>query len=162
VVFGSVQSVARNLDAFDGAFSLLIIDECHRVSLDDDSQYHQVIEHLKAANPALKIRAHRHPLSAGAGLDLPAPLPRHGQEPRRAAVWRLRVRTAPALHGEKRLPDPAAPGGRPHRPLRLQQAGAAENGLFSEAQLNGEIKRQERVTPHILSQVLEYAADRQG
>ena len=37
-----------------------------------------------------------------------------------------------------------------------------ENGLFSEAQLNGEIKRQERVTPHILSQVLEYAADRQG
>jgi len=50
VVFGSVQSVARNLDAFDGAFSLLIIDECHRVSLDDDSQYHQVIEHLKAMN----------------------------------------------------------------------------------------------------------------
>ena len=42
VVFGSVQSVARNLAGFDGAFWLLIIDECHRVSLDDDSQYHQV------------------------------------------------------------------------------------------------------------------------
>ncbi|MGL5496064.1 MAG: DEAD/DEAH box helicase, partial [Aeromonas sobria] len=55
VVFGSVQSVARNLTAFDGAFSLLIIDECHRVSLDDDSQYHQVLDHLKATNPALKI-----------------------------------------------------------------------------------------------------------
>lgn len=55
VVFGSVQSVARNLEAFDGAFSLLIIDECHRVSLDDDSQYHQMIDHLEAANPALKI-----------------------------------------------------------------------------------------------------------
>ncbi len=55
MVFGSVQSVARNLAAFDGAFSLLIIDECHRVSLDDDSQYHQVIDHLKAANSELKI-----------------------------------------------------------------------------------------------------------
>ncbi|MGL9735405.1 MAG: DEAD/DEAH box helicase [Symbiopectobacterium sp.] len=38
VVFGSVQSVARNLPTFS-QFSLLIIDECHRISDDDDSQY---------------------------------------------------------------------------------------------------------------------------
>ncbi len=35
VIFGSVQSVARNLDAFADEFSLIIIDECHRVSLED-------------------------------------------------------------------------------------------------------------------------------
>ena len=29
VVFGSVQSVARNLDQFRSEFSLLIVDECH-------------------------------------------------------------------------------------------------------------------------------------
>lgn len=46
VVFGSVQSVARNLAAFSTPFSLLIIDECHRLG-DDDSQYQQVIRHLR-------------------------------------------------------------------------------------------------------------------
>lgn len=31
VVFGSVQSVAPNLAEFSGEFSLLIVDECHRI-----------------------------------------------------------------------------------------------------------------------------------
>lgn len=55
VVFGSVQSVARNLDAFNDEFSLLIIDECHRVSLDENSEYQQIIRHLKSHNQSLKV-----------------------------------------------------------------------------------------------------------
>jgi DNA repair protein RadD len=55
VVFGSVQSVARNLDSFNNEFSLLIIDECHRVSLDDSSEYQQIIKHLRQHNPDLKV-----------------------------------------------------------------------------------------------------------
>ena len=55
VVFGSVQSVARNLPLFDGAFSLLIVDECHRISDDDDSQYQQIIQHLQKTNPQLRL-----------------------------------------------------------------------------------------------------------
>ncbi|MDR2225044.1 MAG: DEAD/DEAH box helicase family protein, partial [Providencia sp.] len=55
VVFGSVQSVARNLAAFDGQFSLVIIDECHRISLNDKSQYQQIIQHLQKSNAALRI-----------------------------------------------------------------------------------------------------------
>jgi len=56
VVFGSVQSVVRNLEAFtDGRFTLLVIDECHRVSPDEDASYRQVIDHLRAANPRLKV-----------------------------------------------------------------------------------------------------------
>ncbi len=69
--------------------------------------------------------SHRHPLPARPWLDLPASLPRHGAQPRGSAVWRLRVRAAPAFHGEKRLPDSAAPDWCPHSPLRLQQAGTA-------------------------------------
>ncbi len=46
VVFGSVQSVARNLPLFDGAFSLLIVDECHRISDDDDTST-SVVQHLQ-------------------------------------------------------------------------------------------------------------------
>ena len=47
VVFGSVQSVARNTELFRSEFSLLIVDECHRISDDDDSQYQQILTHLK-------------------------------------------------------------------------------------------------------------------
>lgn len=56
VVFGSVQSVVRNLCRFDdGAFTLLVIDECHRVSPSEDASYRRVIDHLQRANPRLKI-----------------------------------------------------------------------------------------------------------
>ncbi|MCE2573104.1 DEAD/DEAH box helicase [Motilimonas eburnea] len=55
VTFASVQSVSRNLPAFANEFSLLIIDECHRVSEQDTSQYQQVIKQLKAFNPQLKV-----------------------------------------------------------------------------------------------------------
>ena len=55
VVFGSVQSVARNLEQFQQGFTLLVIDECHRVSLDQDSEYHRVIAHLRQHNADLKV-----------------------------------------------------------------------------------------------------------
>lgn len=55
VTFASVQSIARNLEAFKDHFSLLIIDECHRVSETDTSQYQQVITHLREQNPGLKL-----------------------------------------------------------------------------------------------------------
>lgn len=53
VVFGSVQSVARSLEAFSDSFSLLIVDECHRISDDEDSQYQQIVSHLRSKNPKL-------------------------------------------------------------------------------------------------------------
>lgn len=60
VVFGSVQSVANNLSLFNQPISLLLIDECHRVSGSDASQYGAVIVHLKKVSaenraPAPKV-----------------------------------------------------------------------------------------------------------
>ena len=60
VIFGSVQSVVRNLTRFghgpgQQAFTLLIIDECHRVSMEKDASYHKVINHFKQLNPTLKV-----------------------------------------------------------------------------------------------------------
>ena len=60
VIFGSVQSVVRNLTRFrhvpeEKPFTLLIIDECHRVSMEQDSSYHKVINHFKQLNPNLKV-----------------------------------------------------------------------------------------------------------
>lgn len=54
-IFGSVQSVARAPQDFFQDFSLLIIDECHRVAEDGDTQYQEVIESLRKKNPKLCI-----------------------------------------------------------------------------------------------------------
>jgi len=55
VIFGSIQSVARADDNFFADFSLLIIDECHRVGLDDNTQYLVVIRKLQENNPHICI-----------------------------------------------------------------------------------------------------------
>ena len=54
-IFGSVQSVARAPDDFFLEFSLLIIDECHRVAEEGATQYQEVIQKLKERNPNLCI-----------------------------------------------------------------------------------------------------------
>jgi DNA repair protein RadD len=55
VIFGSIQSVARADDDFFENFSLLVIDECHRVGLEPDTQYRTVIDKLKKLNPELCV-----------------------------------------------------------------------------------------------------------
>ena len=54
-IFGSVQSVARASDDFFDNFSLLVIDECHRVADDSDSQYQEVVKKLRERNAGLCI-----------------------------------------------------------------------------------------------------------
>lgn len=56
IIFGSIQSVANaGAEFFLEAFSLLIIDECHRVSIEGDTQYLHVIAKLKEVNPDLCV-----------------------------------------------------------------------------------------------------------
>lgn len=55
VIFGSIQSVARASDNFFQVFSLLVIDECHRVAEEGSTQYQEVIQKLRDRNPRLCI-----------------------------------------------------------------------------------------------------------
>ncbi|MBC7428520.1 MAG: DEAD/DEAH box helicase [Bacteriovorax sp.] len=55
VIFGSIQSIANADEEFFQEFSLLVIDECHRVSMEGETQYFQVITKLKHANPEICI-----------------------------------------------------------------------------------------------------------
>lgn len=55
VIFGSVQSVARASEDFFDDFSLLVIDECHRVAEEGSTQYQDVIKKLSERNPKLCI-----------------------------------------------------------------------------------------------------------
>ncbi len=54
-IFGSIQSVARADDSFFEDFSIVIIDECHRIADEGDTQYQDVINKLKKNNPRLCI-----------------------------------------------------------------------------------------------------------
>jgi DNA repair protein RadD len=53
--FASIQSISASLTAFDEPVSLIIIDECHRVSMEESGQYNKTIEHFKTLNPKVKI-----------------------------------------------------------------------------------------------------------
>jgi DNA repair protein RadD len=54
-IFGSVQSVARAPDEFFEGFSLLVIDECHRVAEEGATQYQEVVKKLVERNPKLCV-----------------------------------------------------------------------------------------------------------
>jgi DNA repair protein RadD len=54
-IFGSVQSVARAPDEFFADFSLVVIDECHRVAEEGSTQYQEVIARLQEKNPSICV-----------------------------------------------------------------------------------------------------------
>ncbi len=163
VVFGSVQSVARNPEHFSDAFSLLIIDECHRISDDEDSQYQQILTHLKRSNPQLRLlglTATPYRLGKGWIYQFHYHGMVRGDENAlfRDCIYELPLRYMIKNHWltpPERLDMPVVQ----YDFSRLQ---ARENGLFSEADLNRELKQQKRITPHIISQIIEFAAKRRG
>ncbi|WP_315707755.1 DEAD/DEAH box helicase [Brenneria uluponensis] len=163
VVFGSVQSVARNLALFEQAFSLLIIDECHRVSDDDTSQYQQIIHHLQQSNAQLRLlglTATPYRLGKGWIYQYHYHGMIRGDEHClfRDCIYELPLRYMikhAFLVPPQRLDMPVVQ-------YDFSQLSARSNGLFSEEDLNRELKRQQRVTPQIIHQIVEYAADRNG
>ncbi|WP_108946958.1 DEAD/DEAH box helicase [Shewanella halifaxensis] len=54
-VVASIQSAVKQPTQFDEPYSLVIIDECHRVSPDEDSQYQLLLNHLKSKNSKLRV-----------------------------------------------------------------------------------------------------------
>ncbi|WP_413583241.1 DEAD/DEAH box helicase [Bdellovibrio sp. HCB288] len=55
VIFGSIQSIARAEEGFFDNFSLVVIDECHRVSMEGETQYFQVVAKLRRLNPEICV-----------------------------------------------------------------------------------------------------------
>ncbi|MEC5341914.1 DEAD/DEAH box helicase [Brenneria populi] len=163
VVFGSVQSVARNLDRFEHAFSLLIIDECHRIGDDDDSQYRQIIQRLRHTNPQLRLlglTATPYRLGKGWIYHYHYHGMIRGDEGSlfRDCIYELPLRYM-IKHGflvtPERLDMPVVK-------YDFSKLAAKSNGLFSESELNRSLKHQQRITPHIVSQIVDYAQTRLG
>ncbi|WP_152438831.1 MULTISPECIES: DEAD/DEAH box helicase [unclassified Marinobacter] len=163
VTFASVQSVAANLDQFRDEYSLVIIDECHRVSGEETSQYQQIIDLLKQQNDSLKV------------LGLTA-------TPYRLAMgWIYRYHYRGFVRSEEDKPfqhciyelplSYMINRGYLTRPELVNAAVAqydfsslAQNrfGEYAEKDVNQLLSKHKRVTRAIIDQVVELAAERQG
>lgn len=165
VTFAGVQSVSANLDEFRDEYSLVIIDECHRVSGEDTSQYHRIIELLRQQNESLKV------------LGLTA-------TPYRLAmgwIYRYHYRgfvrgteeqTKPFQHCIYELPlSYMINRGYLTKPELVNAAVAQYDfstlvpdrfGEYTEKDVNQLLSKHKRVTRAIIEQVRELAAEREG
>ena len=172
VVFGSVQSVVRNLERFAvpehlrDPFTLLVIDECHRVSPKEDASYRQVVDHLRAANPRLKVLGltatpyrlgqgfiyHRHHHGMVRGdedaffADCVFEQPLRLMVKQGYLVQPVRIDAAVERYDFSAL---------------FSTSGPAAGGLFREEALN-RVVAGHRATPGIIAEVIERARDREG
>lgn len=164
VVFGSVQSVVRNLEQFnDAAFTLLVIDECHRVSLGETTSYQQIIQHLLKLNPNLKILGlTATPFRLGQGFIYHRHLQQQAVRGDEASFFKACIYELPLRWMVK--------NNFLVKPERLDMAilaydfsslVPANTGYYPEAELDKAVK-DNRVTPSIVADIQQRAAQRQG
>ena len=163
VVFASVQSLANALDQFTEQFSLLVIDECHRVPDDENSAYRRVIQHLQSINPTLRIlglTATPYRLGMGWIYQYHTRGQVKTEQPRffRDCIFELPIRY---LLDEGYLTPPKwvdmAVKGYDFSSLTLTQTGH-----FREQDVERILQRSQRATPMIIEQVIKASLDRKG
>lgn len=163
VVFASVQSVVRNLDAFANQFSLLVIDECHRVPDDKESSYQRVISHLKELNPGIKVlglTATPYRLGMGWLYQYHTRGQVRSETPRffRDCIFELPIRY---LLDEGFL-TPARIVDAPLLSYDFSQLKPASTGRYKESELDLVIENAGRATPQIVEQIIQQSRERQG
>jgi len=187
VTFASVQSVVRNLNAFAAEYSLVIIDECHRVSqlqktkadqdgganaassavapaaLAKNSQYGQIVQQLKTINPELKILGlTATPYRMGMGWIYQY----HHHGIKRSDTAKPFVRCIYELplsymikHG---FLTPPKMVDAPIAQYDFSSLNSNKNGDYSESEVNALLVKYPRVTQAITEQIEQLAKTRQG
>jgi DNA repair protein RadD len=168
VTFASIQSASRNLNQFSDPYSLIIIDECHRVNLADEdkdtsNQYQQIIQHITSINPEVKL------------LGLTATPYRLGMG------WIYRKHYRGIMRSEQKRPFEHCIYELPLRYLIKRQyltepklvdatiehydfSSLKENsaGEYNQKEVNELLSKHQRVTQGIIEQVVELGEQRQG
>ncbi|MGO2161996.1 MAG: DEAD/DEAH box helicase [Vibrio toranzoniae] len=163
VVFASVQSVVRNLDSFSNQFSLLVIDECHRVPDEKNSSYQKVITHLRENNSGIKVlglTATPYRLGMGWIYQYHTRGQVRSDEPRffRDCIFELPIRY---LLDEGFL-TPARMIDAPVLSYDFSQLKPVSTGRYKEAELDMVIEQSKRATPQIVDQIIHLAQDKLG
>lgn len=163
VVFASVQSVARNLTDFTDQFSLLVIDECHRVPDDKNSSYQKVIAHLLSLNPGMKVlglTATPYRLGMGWIYQYHTRGLVRSEEPRffQDCIFELPIHY---LLDEGFL-TPARLIDAPVLSYDFSQIKPTSTGRYKESELDLVIEQSKRATPQIIEQVIRLAKGKRG
>ena len=164
VIFGSIQSVARADDDFFRDFSLLVIDECHRVSEEGDTQYAQVINKLYSASPqicVLGLTATPYRLDTGWIYQFNHRGFLRTQEQRffKKCLYELPLQRMIAdgyLTPPVQIDAPVA--AYDFSSLRLETGRHS----FNQGELEAILKDQSRITPVIVQNIIELSRDRRG
>lgn len=164
VIFGSIQSVARADDEFFKDFSLLVIDECHRVPAEIDTQYAQVITKVRAASPEiciLGLTATPYRLDTGWIYQFNYKGFVCSVEPRlfRKCIFELTLKEmieASYLTPPVQIDAPVA--SYDFSSLKLQSGSET----YSLAEIEAILKDQARITPVIIQNIVDMAANRHG
>lgn len=163
VVFASIQSVARNLTDFTAQFSLLVIDECHRVPDAKNSSYQKVIAHLSSLNPRMKVlglTATPYRLGMGWIYQYHTRGLIRSEEPRffQDCIFELPIHY---LLDEGFL-TPAKLIDAPVLSYDFSQVKPASTGRYKESELDLVIEQSKRATPQIVHQIINLAKNKQG
>lgn len=163
VIFASIQSIARNLEQFDHEYSLIIIDECHRVSNHDESLYQQLIGHIKQNNPSLKVLGlTATPYRLGHGWIYHRDY-RGFYRQSESTIFQHCIYDLPmrSLIKQGYLTEPKLiNAATAHYDFSVLTPSA--NGLFAEREVNELLAKYPRVTEAICEQVVELASNRKG
>lgn len=163
VVFASVQSMVKSLNVFEHEFSLLVIDECHRVPMDEDSSYQKVISHLKETNPNIKIlglTATPYRLGLGWIYQYHTKGQVKSEEPRffRDCIFELPI----SYLLDEGFLTPAKIIDAPVLSYDFSHLKPSLAGKFKTSELDSVIESAKRATPQIVSQIIEKSKDKKG
>lgn len=163
VVFGSIQSVAANLPEFADEYSLLIVDEAHRISEDSESQYQQLINHLRSKSSNLKVLGlTATPYRLGYGWIYQRDYRGfvRSESPRvfEHCIFDLPLRTLVKQNylTQPRLENPAI------SQYDFSALRANRDGQYAQADLNQLLSQCRRVTEAICKQIVSISAQREG
>lgn len=170
VTFASVQSVAPNLCDFNQHFSLIIVDECHRIgnidlnkNAEQQNQYQKIIHHLQSFNSNLKLLGlTATPYRMGSGWIYKDHY--HGfTRGENNAVFEHCIFDMPLTLMIKQgflSPPKLIDAAIAH--YDFSQLNANSSGNFADKDVNSLLTQYSRVTKAIIEQVVSLATHRQG
>lgn len=164
VIFGSIQSVARADAEFFEGFSLLVIDECHRVSFDGDTQYGEVINRVRLGNPdicILGLTATPYRLESGWIYQYNHRGFLRSDEPRFFSKCLYELTLVQMIEAGFLTPPiqiDAPVASYDFSSLQLR----SDNQRYELAEIEKILKDQRRVTPVIVHNIVDMACDRKG
>lgn len=180
VTFANIQSAARNLDDFNDAYSLIIIDECHRVNLAElnksnnelindssetsaSNQYQKIINKLMLVNPDTKLLGlTATPYRLGMGWiyrkHYRGFVRSEQNRPFEHCIYELPLRY---LIKRKYLTEPKLVDATIEQ-YDFSQLKENSAGEYNSTELNQLLSKHHRVTQGIIEQVIELSEKRQG